>query len=409
MIKDYSISKIYLFIPVLVFILLNLLSAYYITSKNVYNGDFLGIPLKQSHSQVWLYSIYASLPYIFLYYIVLKVKPLSRHPLEIPKQFVLFSYFLLITSLILTIVYGVGMMAQEIYSVPSLIKPLVVLINRIEPLSLVCILLLSPYVKWRTAIFLSTMLFTVFIFRGSLSALPILFIVFFFRFLSHSNNNKKFFSVRSSWIYISFCFITLLVIYYAPILYEIREGVRGINISSESQPMYDFIFGKLIGRLSNLSALLVFEFRYQLFYEKIDDLQYFSYFYDSVKYIWGSFIKSPVMNHYDFFTSINDHYAVGFYAMQTGTIPALSISMMKSPAILLIDLTLTILCIYLVVKLSTFFLGEYGKYLSITLLILPVLSGAPNQFSAPIFNLIVISVIYILIKYFSSLHFLIKK
>ena len=115
------------------------------------------------------------------------------------------------------------------------------------------------------------------------------------------------------------------------------------------------------------------------------------------------------MNHYDFFTSINDHYAAGFYAMQTGTIPALSISMMKSPAILLIDLALTILCIYLVVKLSTFFLGEYGKYLSITLLILPVLSGAPNQFSAPIFNLIVISVIYILIKYFSSLHFLIKK
>ena len=192
MIKDYSISKIYLFIPVLVFILLNLLSAYYITSKNVYNGDFLGIPLKQSHSQVWLYSIYASLPYIFLYYIVLKVKPLSRHPLEIPKQFVLFSYFLLIASLILTIVYGVGMMAQEIYSVPSLIKPLVVLINRIEPLSLVCILLLSPYVKWRTAIFLSTMLFTVFIFRGSLSALPILFIVFFLDFFLTQTTIKNF-------------------------------------------------------------------------------------------------------------------------------------------------------------------------------------------------------------------------
>ena len=108
------------------------------------------------------------------------------------------------------------------------------------------------------------------------------------------------------------------------------------------------------------------------------------------------------MNHYDYFTSINDHYAYGFYAMQSGTIPAIGISMMKSPLIGVFDIMLTILCIYYVVKLTTFFLGENGKYLAMILMVFPILSGAPNQFALPIYNFIFIIVIFTIIKYLFS-------
>lgn len=396
MVHQENFSKALLFLPSGVFILLNFLSAYYITSMNVYNGDFLGVPLRHSHFEVWLYAFLASLPYIALYFVILKIKPTNELPIKIPKLFMLFAYFILFTALFLTVVYQVGMTAQEIYSVPTAIKPFVVVVNRIDPLALTGILLLSPYVKWRTALIISILLILISIYRGSLAVIPVLLIIHFYRSMTYINPNSRL-KINRLGVVISFAFILLILIYLVPVMYEIRESVRGIE--AKNGPVFDLIFGKLIGRLSNLSALLVFDWRYDLFNEKIEDLQAFSYLIDCFKYIWGGFIKVPVMNHYDFFTSINDNYASGFYAMQTGVIPAISISIMKSPVIGIFDILITIFCIYSVVKLSTFFLGYSGKYLSISLLILATLSGAPNQFSAQIYNLTLILVVFSIIKY----------
>lgn len=395
---NQAISKKLLFLPVCIFIFFNFFSAYYIIANNVYNGDFLGIPLKHSAFEVWLFALLSSIPYLLMFFIVLKTKSASQSPLKIPKLFITFAYFILIIALFLTIFFGVGMIATEIYSVPFFAKPFVVLINRVDPLTLSALLILSPYINWRAAILITFILFFIFILRGSLSALPVIFFIFFFRFFVLSNNESK--KIRSFLIFSFFAILGIFIIFVAPKLYELRESVRGLETSTELN-VYEFIFGKLIGRLSNLSALLMFDLRYDLFVEKIDDLQLFSYANDTLKYFWGSFIKYPIMNHYDFYTSIHDHFASGFYAMQTGVIPALIISSIKSPIIGIFDLLITLFCIFIVTKLCTFFLGDNGKYLAVTLLILPVLSGAPNQFSNPIYNLIVISIVFLITKHYA--------
>jgi len=190
------------------------------------------------------------------------------------------------------------------------------------------------------------------------------------------------------------------LLYFAPELYGIRDSIRGVE--TQQHPAHEFIFGKLIGRFSNLPALLMFEGRYDLFNQRIDELQVFSYLADCLKYIWGGFIKTPVMNHYDYFTSILDPDAAGFYAMQTGVIPAMGLSMMKSPLIMIFDMLITCLSIYYTVRLSTFFLGYSGKYLAMALQVFAILSGAPNQFSNPVFHLLLLAIIFLVIKYIST-------
>jgi len=385
-----------------VFIAFNFLSAYYITTAGIYNGDFQGIPLVHSYFEVWGYACIASIPYLILYYIISRVAPISATPIILPKLFVLFVLTILVLSLVLTLTYGVGMMAQGIYSIPAPLKPFVVLINRIDPVVIAAILILSPYVKFRTAMLVAGLLILITLFRGSLQYVPFTLLVFFYRFMTHEKPALKPKETSKLRIYILFFIILAFLTNFAPDLYELRETIREADASIRKTPtVYEFIFGKLVGRLSNLSALLMFEGRYDLFYQRIDELQPFAYLLDCLKYFWGGFIKTPVMAHYVYYTSILDVDAFGFYAMQTGVLPAMGLSWMKSPIIMVFDIAITVLSIYYTVRLSTWFLGYYGKYLAMSLLIFAVLSGAPSQFSLPIFHLAVVMAVFSIIKYFA--------
>ena len=394
----HSFSRFLLFAPCVALIACNFLSAYYITTVGVYNGDFQGIPLKHSYFDVWGYACIASIPYLILYYIVSRVAPISATPIILPKLFVLFLLIILVLSLVLTVTYGVGMMAQGIYTTPAPLKPFVVLVNRIDPVIIAGILILSPFVKIRTALLAAGLLIIITIFRGSLQYVPFTLLVCFYRFISHQKRTLKVKKSRKLTTYTLLFIFIVFIINFAPDLYKFRESIRGVE--AKNYDFYEFVFGKLIGRFSNLSALMIFEANYNLFYQRIDELQPFAYLVDCLKYFWGSFIKTPVMAHYVYFTAVLDPNAFGFYAMQTGVLPAMSLSWMKSPIIMVFDIAITGLSIFYTVRLSTFFLGYSGKYLAMSLLIFAVLSGAPSQFILPVFHLVVVMAVFSVIKYF---------
>lgn len=395
-----NFSKFLLFAPCGAFILLNFLSAYYIVTNGTYNGDFDGIPTVHSKFEIWFYAGIASIPYLILYYIILKTAPMNVEPIRLPKLFIFFGFMVLILTLALTLNYNVGMVGKGLYSVPGLMKPLVVLINRIDTVTLAGIFILSPYIKFRNMVLVTALLLCISILRGSLQSVPFVLLLLFYRSLMFDTHSLMPAKSKKLIIYTFLFILGLFLIYFAQTLYEIRDMVRGAAESIRKIPTtYEFIFGKLIGRFSNISALLMFNGRYDLFYNRIEELQDFSYLLDCLKYIWGSFIKIPIMNHYDYFTSILDPDAYGFYAMQTGVLPVMSLSMMKSPIIMIFDVLITCLLVYYTVRLATFFLGYSGKYLAMSLLIFATLSGAPSQFSNPVFQLIVIMIIFLIIKY----------
>jgi len=392
-------SRVHLFAPCAAFILFNFLTAYYLTTAGIYNGDFQGISLEHSNFEVWVYACIASIPYLVLYYIILRTTPIKVKPIKLPKFFIIFSLIILILSLVLTLTYGVGIIGTEIYQAPAPLKPFIVIINRIDPVVLAGILILSPYVNIRTAVLTASLLLFITLYRSSLQYVPFVLLLFYYRFMSFEKRTEKLKKNNNLSIFIIFFIISALIINIAPDLYQFRDSIRGTD--TLDLEFYEFIFGKLIGRLSNLSALMMFDARYDLFYQRINELHSFSYLLDSLKYFWGSFVKSIVISHYDYYTSIHDPNAFSFYAMQTGVLPAFGLSLMKSPIVMIFDVFITCLFIFYTARLSTFFLGNTGKYFAMSLLIFAVLSGAPSQFSLPIINLVVIAVAFKIIKYFS--------
>jgi hypothetical protein len=392
-------SRFYLFAPCAALILCNFLSAYYITTAGIYNGDFHGIPIEQSNLEVWVYACIASMPYLVLYLIILRVDQNKVRSIKLPKYFVIFSFVILILSLILTLTYGVGVVGKEIYQAPILLKPFIVVINRIDPVVLAGIMILSPYTKIRTAVLAAALLLMITLYRSSLQYVFFVMILLFYKFILSNANAKKINRNNNLKVVGIFFILTALIIYIAPDLYRFRDELRG-SVSEEME-VEKFIFGKLIGRLSNLSALLIFESRYDIFNYYIDRLHSLSYLADTFKYFWGSFTKILLISHYDYFTSIIDSNAFGFYAMQTGVLPALGLSLLKSPIVMILDVFVTLLFIFYTIRLSTYFLGVSGKYLAMSLLIFAVLSGAPSQFSLPMINLAVIAIVLKIIKYFS--------
>ena len=392
-------SRVNLFAPCAALILFNFLSAYYMTTAGIYNGDFQGIPIEQSNFEVWVYAFVASIPYLVLYSIILRVDPSNVIPIKLPKLFVIFSVVILILSLILTLTYGVGVVGKEIYQSPILIKPLIVVINRIDPVVLAGILILSPCIKIRTALLVVALLLMVTLYRSSLQYVAFALILLYYKFMSSDEYTKAINKNNKSKILVVFIIITALIIYITPELFRFRDELRG-HISDEME-IEEFILGKLIGRLSNLSALLIFETRHDLFNYEIDRLHSLSYLADTLKYFWGSFTSVLLISHYDYFTSILDSNALGFYAMQTGVLPALGLSLMKSPVVMILDVLVTFLFVFYTIRLSTYFLGVYGKHLAMSLLIFAVLSGAPAQFSLPMINLVVIAIVFKIIKNFS--------
>jgi len=397
-----SFSKALLFIPCGVFCALNFLSAYYITSEGVYNGDFLGIPLEQSNFEVWVFACISSIPYFILYYIVLKIPPVNIEPLKLPRIIIIFTFIILTISLVLTLVFGVGFVGRDIYHVPSLVKPFFVIINRIDAVMISSILLLSPCVKWRSAVLIAILCLLITIFRGSLQFLPMLMLVLFYRVMIKKNSHYQSKGAKNYLIYVLFLILMVVTLYNVDYLYQYRDLMRGGSGDYSVKSAYELIFGQLIGRFSSVTALLMFYLRYEEFYRHIDELQYFSFIIDCFKYVWGGVVKTPVMNHYDFYTSIHDPDAYGFYAMQSGMIPTIGLSMMKSPIIAILDVIVTFMFIYFVVRNSTYFLGCNGKYLAMIFLVFAVLSGAPNQFSSPTFHLLIIMIVFAILKEFSS-------
>ena len=396
-----KLSRLNLLAPCAVFILFNFITGYYLTTYSIYNGDFLGIPVEHSNFEVWKYACIASMPYVVLYFIILKIRPCKINPIKLPVHFVLFSIFILIISLILTLSYGVGIVGAQIYQAQTFLKPLIVVVNRIDPIILAGIIILSPCVKNPTALLAASLMLMLTIYRSSLQYLPFTLMLLYYRFMSFDENIKNN-KCKKIIILIIFCLITVLIVNYSQELFKYRDSLR--NFEPSEMQLKEFIFGRLIGRLSNLSALLIFELRNDIFNQNISELDSLAYLVDTLKYFWGGFTPKMGISHYDYFTSMLDPNAIGFYAMQTGVLPAMGLSLMKSPVVLTFDIFLTCFYIYCTVRLSTYFLGERGKYLAMSLLIFAILSGAPSQFSLPSINLFIIFIVFNIIKYIAKVN-----
>ena len=130
MLKDSSYKatkKIYLF-----FLFSSVASFFYAIVKQRYNGDFLGIQVELSYTILTFNLILSLIPFFLIWIIYKKYKKKTKSgSVAIPlKFFGQFLFLLIVWNIIVTIIYGVGVIAAPAYEAPPFIKIIIQILNR---------------------------------------------------------------------------------------------------------------------------------------------------------------------------------------------------------------------------------------------------------------------------------------
>ena len=375
-------DKLLLFSVPALFIFVLLINALWIANTGILTSDFNGVRSPIDSSLVLSLAVIIALPYLLIYFFVGQIETMRSGISDITSELFYFVCGLAIIAIFLTIFFNVGKMAAGIYQISPFLKPLFVLINRFDPTYMALIFILSPFTKLRGVLVLTILILILHMLRATLMIAPIIFILLFFRIILSGRDQLK----PRAFNALFFCVLVfgILLFVAAPFLFELRDLLRNTPNNFDFTPR--FYFAQLLGRFSNLSAAIMFIYEYEGFKIHFGGYPPLAFSLDSLKYFWGGFgIKIP--NHYEYFTGYFDKEAVGVYAMLTGLLPVILLDLMWSPFVVLFDVIVILFFAFSLTKLTMFFLGERGKLVSITLLCFAILSGAPGEFTTPIFSL----------------------
>jgi len=299
---------------------------------------------------------------------------------------------LLLFDIFLSLTYKVGLYAQsQIYDVPFFLKPLIVIVNKLDMYVLCGLLLMSSRFSRFIKIIVIGLLVVLSISRASI-------FVFLFLFLVFIANGQIKFRIKQFIIF----FIVLTVTFgFLPKLFEYREVLRKgddakkIEIS-DNEKLNDFIKSKVIGRISSLSSVTYFYQNNQYISETKNKVKDFEYIIEFFRPFYGGIIKENKIGYTYYFTNFYDDTAGVDYGIMYGLPSVLLLSYIKGVFILLLNLILIICAIYIIIFFSSYLFGKNHKEFSFVLLFYPMMSGVSSEFGQILLYLLFISFIKIL-------------
>jgi hypothetical protein len=354
-------------------------------SSGQLNGDFF----TYEANFFWLIvSFFLSiLPYFILWkFLSIKKKSDTISISEI-KYFDKIVIVLLLFDIFLSLNYKVGLYAQnQIYQAPFILKPLIVIVNKLDMYVLCGLLLMSK--KFSTSIKIIVIVLLVFL---SISRASIF--VFLFLFLVFIANGQIKFKIKQ--ILILF-FVLTITFEFLPKLFEYREVLRkgddAKNIEIfDNKELNDFIKSKIIGRISSLSSITYFFQNNQHIAETAHQVGQLEYIIEYFRPFYGGIIKENKIGYTYYFTNFYDDTAGVDYGIMYGLPSVMLLAYFKGIHILLLNLILIVFAIYLIVIISSYLFGNNYKQLSFVLLFYPMMSGVPSEFGQILFYLLFIS------------------
>jgi hypothetical protein len=369
------------------------LSLWYIFSTGHLNGDFIYYSRYKFESLIISY-IFSLLPFFFLYFKLQRNVTTTKKSISDFKYFSIFVYFILSLNIIFSIFFKVGLVSSDnLYQAPVYLKPLIVIVNRIDVYLLTGIFLLNTKFSSYGKFFVVILLITLSISRASVY-------VFLFLFLIYLASRKIKINYR---LFIIIIVLMLITIYTLPFVFMIREELRGsenfalVSISDNS-PIFDFIWGKILGRVSNLSSVLYFQDQLNILRSIAPETSFWDYLIEFFKPIWGSFTRYVNKNYTYVFTNIFDPYALDSYGIMYGLLSVLTISYFKSFGVLIFNILFVIIICLSIVWLSKHIFGYYYREMSFIFLFGPIMSGVPAELGQLFFNLIILFILHLVFR-----------
>ncbi|WHF53055.1 oligosaccharide repeat unit polymerase [Chryseobacterium gotjawalense] len=370
---------------VYIFIFSAIISFFYAIFTQTYNGDFLGIEVKITTVEL-IFNLFTSIiPFIFLYFIYLRFSRTNRFrkKIQVPMNF-FFKFLVIIMgwNIIVTLLYGVGIMGADAYTAPQGIKLVIQIMNRFNYLYGAFVFILCTKKSDKRDLIILLLLLILAYFRAGLGSFMyigmIMFIKYNFEVRKLYSRNKIKFLV---------CIICFPLI--VSTLYAVRNSLR-----NQEEDYSNPVTGKFFGRMSSFSdsAMILQESAY--FSDSVKNLDFF-YFQ---KQALGVFsvelipkVRPEIMVFKLYYGDLEDNVAY-----MAGTQGNLYISYLKSPILLVINILSFYVYIIIIFRLFQVLKFEYNMELALILSLYVVMSGVSNEFAFIILSILV----YIILFYF---------
>lgn len=382
------------------FILFNIISYLYVVFTGSYNGDFLGIESKLSSFALFINLLLTVIPFVVLYVIYkYYIRINKRHKITIPvKPFAWFLLILILFQIVVTKLFDVGILGQEVYKAPIRIQTFIQIFNRFDVVFGVSLYTLVvdrnnkfKYLLWFLVVVLS-------ILRASLSIFVI--IVFLFILLKYDSIWNF---IRKRWL----LFVALLIV--SPIainiLYDVRHQLRHsnkkveINIKSDEENTFSLlVFGKLTGRLSSFSNSAIIQERKNTIKNLTQDFSTFQYPKEALAAVYGRILNPNDVAYKNLlYESEGNHSRT--YSSMNGTQGLLLISSYQSYSVFFINLFTILMLVILSFELVS--LLRYERLYEVVFLFFcfTVMSGNAVEYM----NRLMVTALYVFLFLFINL------
>jgi hypothetical protein len=382
-------KHIYLF-----FILAAVSSFLYSIFTGKLNGDFLGVEVKLDFWILLLNLLFTILPFWLLWKVYLYFKkniPINR--ITIPANFLgFFLVFIIVWNVIVTILYGVGVMGAPPYDAPPSIKPLIQIMNRFNYFYGVFIYVLLVSKKNKVQFLLVFMLLLLAYLRAGLGVFLYLGMLMYIKYFLEFNSIFKKYK-----IVVLACFFAFPLIFSQ--LYELRNKLRN---QADSEVSSDLIFGVLAGRLSSFSdaALILQEAPYFVLSSQQLDPFYFQ------KQALGGVLSMNFMPEvrpetmlFKFYNEKSDDNVT----YMAGTQGNLYISLFHSIPTFIFNFITIVLYVFITFYLFRLLRFNFSTELAFLLLLYVIMSGVSNEFAFLVFSVFVYLVLFLFVNLFKTI------
>jgi hypothetical protein len=374
-------------IPMALFAGATVVSYLYCATTGQFNGDFYPRETTLSAWLLFFALLVALMPYAigwWLHRLVSRV-PAAR-PAKVSRRFL---HTLMIGTMswhmLMTLSFQVGVMNQEVYDAPGLIKPFIQIGNRIDPFCVGVFYILATPKRYRLDMLAALSMISLGLMRAGLGAFVYILIALAIKY-------------RVEWLGLLrrrlalVVAIAIAVPFLASTLYDLRSSLRGE--AELALAVTDLVLAKLAGRLSSFSNLAYLIQETDNFAVAARDLS--SGYY--VQQILGSLVSSsfvPDLTPEKLLIDVNLIYD-GFSTYMAGVPGNLLLAYYRSPVVAVLNAAITLGMMLGTLLLSRRFANGAASSFGICMLLYPLTSGVAYEFASLLLNTAFILVLCLL-------------
>jgi hypothetical protein len=363
----------------LLFLAATLASFVYCLVLGQFNGDFFPQPVFLLTGELVFVLACSLLPYLALWRIAAAIERVEPREVFVVGTGPLIFLFVstLGAHIVVTVLFGVGVMDQETYQAPTLVQPLIQVLNRIDPFYVGAFFILATRKHAPTDLLAAGLMITVGFLRAGLGAFTYVIIAFTAKYHREIITTYR----KAPWLVLG---ALPIVPFTIGALYRFRGQLRG-DLETDLT-VWELIFGRFIGRLSSFSNFAYIQ-QYERSFQWASSALESSYFLkQGLVSVLGSRV-APLITPERVLISGNNAYD-GHSTFMTGIPGNLFMSWNVSNFDFAMTLGLIFATVAGVLWLSRFLGNGIARYFGLAMLFYPMTSGVANEFALLFINTI---------------------